>query len=96
MLVKERKHNTNKYSKYWVGDSSVLEKICKNYQKLGGWLDDTGKNLQKVFENGVGWWFWRACRFFQHTFRPLVSTVIIRQQNSRLNNTNGCSVKRLE
>ena len=38
MLVKERNHNTSKYSKYLVGDSSVLEKICKNYQKLGGWV----------------------------------------------------------
>ena len=52
MLVKERKHNTSKYSKYWVGDSSVLEKFCKKYQKLGGWSDDTGKNLQKFSKMG--------------------------------------------
>ena len=38
LLVKERKHNTSKYSKYWVGDSSVLEKICKNVRKWGGWV----------------------------------------------------------
>ena len=53
MLVKERKHNTSKYSKYWVGDSSVLEKICKNYPKLGGWSDDTEKNLQTFSK--MGW-----------------------------------------
>ena len=53
MLVKERKHNTRKYSKYWVGDNSVLEKICKNDQKLGRWSDDTGKNLQTFSK--IGW-----------------------------------------
>ena len=55
MLVKERKHNTSRYSKYWVRDSSVLEKISKNYQKLGGWSDDTGKNLK------MGGWVVLAC-----------------------------------
>ena len=53
MLVIERKHNTSKYSKYWVGDSSVLEKICKNNQKLGGGSDDIGKSLQK--SSKMGW-----------------------------------------
>ena len=53
VLVIERKHNTSKYSKYWMGDSSVLEKICKNYQKLGWWSDDTGKNLQRFSK--MGW-----------------------------------------
>ena len=70
--VLRRKHNTSKYSKYWVGDSSVLEK--KSAKIIKNWVSDR-TILEKICKNDRKWsggWFWHACRFFQHTLRKFI------------------------
>ena len=41
------------FNRYGVGGRLVREKICDKYEKLGGWLGDTRKNLQKLSK--IGW-----------------------------------------